>query len=385
MNPQRYSTDITRPALSPVTPVDHAGQVWILTILTTIYAGLSLLVRGSIKWNVFWLDDYLLATATAIHFAQAGVVFSGLSHGLAKFNSITTESQWELSGRAFFVSEILAVIALSLSKCSVWALLLRIFMAGGAFNDWRVKTCLGFVFLGAAWGVVAVIGITTSCDPESMLSPGRANHCPGQPARWQTITIIDIVTEVLGCLLPVVLVWSLNMPTRNRFHVFLAFSFRLPLVALSIIHLKYTRGYLQSTEPLFAVTATLLCQQAMLAWSLISATIPNIKSFMRVFNFSMGMGTTDEGLSQQTPASIALQSLQDQTGSSQYGGTRNADKPVSRANLASKRNTYSSTGGGTTDDERSLMRNDSQEMIIRKEIEAPVPPTSNEEVAAGKP
>ncbi|KAK7737483.1 hypothetical protein SLS53_006556 [Cytospora paraplurivora] len=315
MNPQHYSTDLTRPALSPVTPVDHAGQVWILTILTTIYAGLSLLVRGYIKWNVFWLDDYLLATATAIQFAQAGVVFSGLSHGLAKFNSITTESQWELSGRAFFVSEILAAIALSLSKCSVWALLLRIFMAGGAFNDWRVKTCLGFVFLGAAWGVVAVVGITVRCDPESMLSPGRANHCPGQ----------------------------------------------------------YTRAYTQSTEPLFAVTATLLCQQATLAWSLISATIPNIKSFMRVFNFSMGMGTTDEGLSQQTPASIALQSLRDQTTSNQYGGTPHADEPVSRANLASKRDTFESMGCGTTDDEHSIMRSDSQELIIRKEVEIPVP------------
>lgn len=31
------------------------------------------------------------------------------------------------------------------------------------------------------------------------------------------------------------------------------------------------------------------------------------------------------------------------------------------------------------------MRNDSQEMIIRKEVETPGPPISNEEMAAGKP
>lgn len=61
MNPQEPSI---RPAFSPIKPDDHAGQLWILTTLAIIYTGTSLIVRGSIKWNLFWLDDYLVAIAT---------------------------------------------------------------------------------------------------------------------------------------------------------------------------------------------------------------------------------------------------------------------------------------------------------------------------------
>ncbi|ROW11607.1 hypothetical protein VMCG_01330 [Cytospora schulzeri] len=372
MNPQEFPSPLIRPAFSPIRPDDHAGQVWILTTLAVIYTGTSLIVRGSIKWNLFWLDDYLVAIATAIHLAQAGAVYYGLSHGLGKFNSITTETQWALSGKAFFTSEILAVVALCLAKCSVWALLLRIFVADGAFNDWRVKTCFGFVFLGVSWGVIAIIGVALSCVPQFMLSPDHNDQCVGQFARWQTLTALDVSTEILGCLLPVVLVWSLNMVTKSKFHVFLAFSFRLPLVVFSLLHLKYTKQYTQSAEPLFAVTNPLLCQQAMLTWSLLSATIPNIKSFMRVFNFSMGMGAMDEQhLSNQTPEPILLRSYGARTTLNEHAGSSYGNESALRPDVPhmhNKRNTTYSNGG-TTDDEHSLRRNDSQEMIIKKEVQ----------------
>lgn len=64
MNPQESFATLARPAFSPIKPDDHAGQVWILTTLAVIYTGATLIVRCSIKWNLFWLDDYLLAIAT---------------------------------------------------------------------------------------------------------------------------------------------------------------------------------------------------------------------------------------------------------------------------------------------------------------------------------
>lgn len=368
MNSQALPDSLTRPAFSPIKPDDHAGQLWILTTLAIIYTGTSLIVRGSIKWNLFWLDDYLVAIATVIHFAQSGVVFYGLSHGLAKFNSITTEHQWALSGKAFFTSEVLAIVTIALAKCSVWALLLRIFVADGAFNDWRVKTCVGFVLLGVAWGVTSVVGIVASCDPEFILSPDHASRCAGQFTRWQIITAFDVGTEALGSLLPVVLVWSLNMVTKSKFHVFLAFSFRLPMIALSLLHLKYTRQYTQSPEPLFAVTNPLLCQQAMLTWSLMSATIPNIKSFMRVFNFSMGMGAMDERLSNHTPQPILLRSYGARTTINEHAGSSYGDESALRPDMPQHKRMTASSDRGTTDDEHSLRRNDSQEMIIKKEV-----------------
>lgn len=159
------------------------------------------------------------------------------------------------------------------------------------------------------------------------------------------------------------------MATRGKVQVFIAFSFRLPLIAFSVLHLKYIRDYPQSAEPLFAVTNTVLCQQAMLTWSLISATIPNIKSFMKVFNFSMGMGAMDERLSNQTPEAIILEPLRDRTTTDEHRRTPDGDSSGLRPNHAQHRSMMTTSDRGTTDDEHSLRRNDSQEMIIKKETQ----------------
>lgn len=49
---------------SPISPHDHAGYVWIATILGLIYSGLSGLARARIKWGVHGAEDYLLGLAT---------------------------------------------------------------------------------------------------------------------------------------------------------------------------------------------------------------------------------------------------------------------------------------------------------------------------------
>ena len=49
---------------SPITQDDHAGYLWITTLLTTIYAILSILVRWYIKRRCFGIDDWACVAAT---------------------------------------------------------------------------------------------------------------------------------------------------------------------------------------------------------------------------------------------------------------------------------------------------------------------------------
>jgi hypothetical protein len=99
---------------------------------------------------------------------------------------------------------------------------------------------------------------------------------------------MDILTEILTWLLVLQLSWSVNISYIRKCQVVMAFSFRIPLIALSAVHLAYSATNPASIEPQFAVTKALLCQQTMVAWSLISATVPNLKSFLK--SFSIGMG-----------------------------------------------------------------------------------------------
>lgn len=52
------------PGFSAISSEDHAGYVWIVTILGAVYSCMTVLVRGRIKWGLFGLDDYLIGLAT---------------------------------------------------------------------------------------------------------------------------------------------------------------------------------------------------------------------------------------------------------------------------------------------------------------------------------
>ena len=88
---------------SPITQDDHAGYLWIATLLAAVYAVLSILVRGYIKRKCFGADDWICAAATVSGLSTLNnallqqlsddqvlgigtfiAIFVGLSQGLGK-------------------------------------------------------------------------------------------------------------------------------------------------------------------------------------------------------------------------------------------------------------------------------------------------------------
>jgi hypothetical protein len=80
------------------------------------------------------------------------------------------------------------------------------------------------------------------------------------------------------------------MPLKKKSQVVVAFAFRLPVVIFSALHFVHIRRYPTTDEPLYHVTGVIIQQQYMLLWSLISATIPNLKAFIQSFSLDFGMG-----------------------------------------------------------------------------------------------
>jgi hypothetical protein len=58
---------------------------------------------------------------------------------------------------------------------------------------------------------------------------------------------------------------------------------------LSILHLHYVANYTGSDNPGIAIVPVIVIQQVQLCWSLISATIPNLKSFVKSFSSGFGI------------------------------------------------------------------------------------------------
>ncbi|RYC79097.1 hypothetical protein BFJ63_vAg18026 [Fusarium oxysporum f. sp. narcissi] len=359
---------------SPVTFNDHAGQLWIVTILSLIYSGLVAFARAYIKYKMFGFDDILFALATILHLAQSIAIFVGLGSGLAKHNSTTTPEQWATSSKSTVAAAILTLLSLSLAKCSVLALVLRII---GSKPGKSKPFCIGLMVFTVAWGIGSSVAWLANCRADALLTVNNVKQCPSQTTRWAVITAIDIVTEIITWGLVVQLSWSVHTSFARKCQIVMAFSFRLPLIAVAAVHLAYSGTYPTASEPQFAVTNTLLCQQVMVAWSLISASVPNLKNFLKSFSIGMGFpvafdltmsGNTDAyalqsiGKSRSANHSAAATGVRSTTHSAVRGRPHNwrPDQVSNQTTAAHDRDNLSEEGRSS--------RAGSQEMIINKEV-----------------
>ncbi|CEI63703.1 unnamed protein product [Fusarium venenatum] len=293
--------------LSPITPDDHAGKLWIVTILSLIYALHVAVARCYIKYSMLGVDDALYGVAVVMHLGQMVAMFIGLGNGLGKKNHITTPEQWAVSSKCLIASTVFFLMTLTFAKCSVLALIRRIIDCRPGKSE---PFCIALMAITAIWGVSSSLSFLTNCDPGSVLTVHNLDRCPHQRGRWLSIASLDIVTELLTLALIVQLVWSVNIGHSRKWQVVAAFSFRLPLIALTAVHVAYANKYPLADEPQFAVTKTLMWQQIMVSWSLLSATSPNLKSFMSSFNIGWGFPVAFDETNAYARNSVALQDLE---------------------------------------------------------------------------
>ncbi|KAI1612445.1 hypothetical protein EDD37DRAFT_647988 [Exophiala viscosa] len=279
---------------SPITPDDHAGSIWIATILCLIYSVITLTLRGHLRWKMYGMDDYLALAATVMQVGEVAAVMVGLNHGLGKTVNLLRQSELQKASRATFAGQILFILSLTCAKASTLYLMMRLFnLSGPKANSQTRSRIFYWVGIGvlagmATWGLLSVVALSVDCSTRHLIE-GNASQCSRQFLRWQLITAFDVATECILVLLSVFIVLPVQISFMLKCQVVAAFGFRLPLAALSIIHLKYISDYTTSKNPGIALVSALVLQQVELCWSLIAATIPNLKSFVKSFSSGFGI------------------------------------------------------------------------------------------------
>ncbi|TID26479.1 hypothetical protein E6O75_ATG00972 [Venturia nashicola] len=278
------ASSTTLPGLAPITDTNKAGILWIASLLSGIYAILAILVRWYQKRKCFGIDDWICLAATIVGMGSFVAIYIALSQGLGKSTDLLSAAALQDIGKTVFASRIALIAALCLSKCSVTCLIKRLFS-----QDMQTHRMLcDFVLAAIAfWGLSSIIGITIVCQPSELLDHRYAS-CGGQTLRWQLIGAFDSLTEVMIVILTLGLIWRLQMRLELKIKVVLAFVFRLPLLAIISIHSRYiTHAPQHNLSMTFIWLLTI--EQVQLGYSLISATIPNLKSFLMMFDTAVMM------------------------------------------------------------------------------------------------
>jgi hypothetical protein len=147
-----------------------------------------------------------------------------------------------------------------------------------------------------------------------------------------------------------------------------------PRVAgLAILRIHFVSNYAHSATPSLHIVPVLVCQQVELCWSLISATIPTLGSFVKSFNSGFGLtidpDTTSRYGSRGYAARGAFELGSMERGKSMLSskGSRNAtvkdseDRAMDVLHRKEKRN--------SREDDDSVKSLESLDHIIRKDVQ----------------
>ncbi|KAH8750657.1 hypothetical protein BGZ57DRAFT_120495 [Hyaloscypha finlandica] len=261
-----------------VTPLNNNAPIIIVTILSLTFSFLIFAVRLLfVKWRRLALDDAVLALAHVVGVGQWSSVFVALNNGLGKNLALVTGTEQArmgvLAGRTLFL------VSLFLSKLSVLLVIRSLF-------SWerRRKTLATHVtiLVVTLWGFAAALTLSVRCSPDYVLGRGEA-QCLNHLVRLRAIMVVDILTESAIFVLPLVFLNGLHMATRKKNLVIIAFSSRLPLIILSILYLRIQSNYIRISSSGTAIVPVVLFQEIYLGYSLMSATIPCLKSFVQGF------------------------------------------------------------------------------------------------------
>lgn len=147
-----------------------------------------------------------------------------------------------------------------------------------------------------AFGFMSVLIATVGCSSDSgyyWVFHDNQSTCPTQSVRWQVVTALDIITELLLLVLPVQLVWDLQMPRRKKATIITAFYLRLPVIGLSIGRNFFTLQLrLPHKDAGLDSALVVIWMEIELAYALAASTLSALKAFTESFNSGFGLGFT---------------------------------------------------------------------------------------------
>lgn len=153
-------------------------------------------------------------------------------------------------------------------------------------NAWVV--CNIIIGIVAVWTLVSAVLVSAGCTHNSLSSKTFSDVCSGIQTRYLFVLITDCITDAILAFIPTYLCRHLQMNMLFKLQVLGIFALRLPLLALAALFFNTWRSSLHSDDPGVHRTKALAYQQSQLCFSLISATIPCLKSFIQSFDTGSG-------------------------------------------------------------------------------------------------
>ncbi|KAH0386983.1 hypothetical protein KCU92_g2212, partial [Aureobasidium melanogenum] len=272
--------------------VHHIGYAESLNVAISICLTYTLIftcVRIHLRRSSFGADDAVVIVATIAAIAHFAASYACLTAGLGKPYDMIKEHINRLSSRTI-ASAVTFVLALYAAKLAALIFLMRIQSKTRSTYFYPILVLI-YTILGVASAITIAAGCPSASDYYWDFD-GNKDSCPSEECRWQAMTALDIISEIILLALPFNLVWSLQMPQKRKAMVVITFWTRAPTIALSVIRQVYTSKLASASvaDTSLASTLVTIIMAVELTYALISCTLTTSKNFTDGFSTGFGMG-----------------------------------------------------------------------------------------------
>ncbi|UPX14995.1 uncharacterized protein EKO05_0005463 [Ascochyta rabiei] len=262
------------------------------SIATIILAALFLFLRLYSRWlktRRLWSDDAYAIIAAALLITVSIIILEMSLKGFGlHYWDVPTSNAVELL-KLFYVCQMLYVAVQVFSKVAILALYLRLFPDFITWFRWSVRGMITFMFVH---GLAFFFLVVFQCWPIRSIWDKTvidAKCLPVSAVIGFTGAALSIVEDIIILLLPLPLIWKLQMSTRKKIGVILLISVGSFASITSIVRLKFFVKYSNSYDStwdnvdvikwsLIEILAACICGNLLPLRPLIEQAMPNFRS-----------------------------------------------------------------------------------------------------------
>ncbi|KAH2929097.1 hypothetical protein KXW15_000304 [Aspergillus fumigatus] len=296
-----------RPGQSPpfqvVDDLHHGAWIVITAAFGLVVSLVCLLIRVYVRLALsppFAYDDYVLLGATVVAIVQSTLIFVAVSEGFGTSIDLLVQEQINriqtvrepasytardstlTSIQLVTISDILYLITIYVSKCCVVGIYLRL-----TPQKTHNRISWATLVLCTLWIIPSALILAVNCE---MNRPWKTSggQCRNLLQRWEFITAMDIVTELILFSLAVTLLHGLFMPLKRKLQIGSAFLFRLPLIIFTIFNIYTLNGHYHVPDPTLSVVTSKIWSQVELNYALIACSVFCLRPFMAAVSTNYG-------------------------------------------------------------------------------------------------
>ncbi|KAH9909998.1 hypothetical protein F4778DRAFT_28646 [Xylariomycetidae sp. FL2044] len=247
----------------------------------TIFVFLRLWIRWQ-KGNL-GLDDCLFLLGLVLWIISTSFLFPGCWNGIGAHKGRYTDEQAIEAAKYFFLFQDFYVWANIPIKSSICLSLIRV---AESTSRWMTWTLYSMIFLIAGSSVGANIYLLTSCTP---LAASWDKTIQGATCRPPSHTVIlgnmysgiNIFVDWVVALLPILLLWRIQMPLRQKVTVMAVLSLGIFASTATLVRLTTLANLANADDYLFGLASVSVWSVTELALALFAGALMSLKPLFR--------------------------------------------------------------------------------------------------------